>query len=56
MNGIYCHQSLIQDKPFRQIDDLLSEYDIYTDAYAAFLKSGQILPCLEDAMQEWGGA
>ena len=46
----YCRQSLMQHKPFRQMDDLLSGYDTYIDAYAAFLQSGQIPPSLEDDM------
>ena len=46
----YCCQSLMQHKPFRQMDDLLSGYDTYIDVYAAFLQSGQIPPSLEDDM------
>ena len=46
----YCLQSLMQHKYFRHIDDLLSGYDTYIDAYAAFLQSGQIPPSLEDDM------
>ena len=46
----YCRQSLMQHKCFRQMDDLLSGYDSYIGAYAAFLRSGHILPCLEDDM------
>ena len=46
----YCCQSLMQHKPFRQMDDLLSGHSTYTDAYAAFLHSGQIPSCLEDDM------
>ena len=46
----YCRQSLMQHKPFRQMGDLLSGYDTYIDAYAAFLQSGQIPPSLEDDM------
>ena len=46
----YCRQSLMQHKPFRQMDDLLSGYNNYIDAYAAFLQSGQIPSCLEDDM------
>ena len=44
----YCRHSLMQHQPFRQMDDLLSGYDNYIDAYAAFLQSGHIPPCLED--------
>ena len=46
----YCRHSLMQHQPFRQMDDLLSGYDNYIDAYAAFLQSGHIPPCLEDDM------
>ena len=46
----YCRQSLMQHKPFRQMDDLLSGYDNYIDAYTSFLQSGDIPPCLEDDM------
>ena len=46
----YCRQSLMQHKCFHQMDDLLSGYDNYIDAYAAFLQSGHIPPCLEDDM------
>ena len=46
----YCRHSLMQHKPFRQMDDLLSGYDSYSNDYAAFLQSGQIPPCLEDDM------
>jgi hypothetical protein len=31
----YCRQSLMQHKPFRQMDDLLSQHGNYIDAYAA---------------------
>ena len=44
----YCRQSLMQHKSFRLLDNLLSGYDNYIDAYAAFLQSGQIPSCLED--------
>ena len=46
----YCRQSLMQHKPFRQMNDLLTGYDTYIDAYAAFLQSGQLPSCLEDDM------
>ena len=46
----YCRQSLMQHQPFLQMDDLPSGYDNYIDAYAAFLQSGHIPPCLEDDM------
>ena len=44
----YCRQSLMQHKSFRLLHNLLSGYDNYIDAYAAFLQSGQIPSCLED--------
>ena len=40
----------MQHKCFRQLNDLLSGYNSYIDAYAAFLQSGQIPPSLEDDM------
>ena len=46
----YCCQSLMQHKCFRHMDNLLSGYNNYIDAYAAFLQSGYIPPCLEDDM------
>ena len=46
----YCRQSLMQYKPFRQMDNLLSRCPTYIDAYAAFLQSGQIPLSLEDDM------
>ena len=36
--------------PFRQMVDLLSGFDNYIRAYAAFLQSSHIPPCLEDDM------
>ena len=44
----YCRQSLMQHKCFRQMDDLLDGSESYVEAYAAFLQSGHIPPCLED--------
>lgn len=38
----------MQHKCFYQMDDLLFGYDNHIDAYAAFLQSGPIPPCLED--------
>ena len=43
----YCRQSLMQHKSFRQFDDLVDS-ESYVDAYAAFLQSGLVPPCLED--------
>ena len=40
----------MQHKSFRQIEDLLSGYNNYVDAYAAFLQSGLIPSSLEDDM------
>ena len=40
----------MQHKPFGQVDDLLSGCGDFIDAYAAFLRSDQIPPCLEDDM------
>ena len=44
----YCRQSLMQHKSFRLLDDLLADSASYIDAYAAFLLSGLVPPCLED--------
>ena len=44
----YCRQSLMQHKCFRRMDDLLAGSESYIEAYAAFLQSGHIPPCLED--------
>ena len=46
----YCRQSLMQHKPFCHMDDLLSGHTNYINAYAVFLQSGHIPPCLEDDM------
>ena len=46
----YGRQSLMQHKCFHQMNNLLSGYDNYIDAYTAFLQSGHIPPCLEDDM------
>ena len=47
----YCCQSLMQHKPFRHMDDLLSGCNTYINAYAAFLQSCHIPSCLEDDMK-----
>ena len=44
----YCRHSLMQHKCFRLMDDLLDGSETFVDAYAAFLQSGHIPPCLED--------
>ena len=44
----YCRQSLMQHKSFRQCSDLLAHCESHVDAYAAFLQSGIVPPCLED--------
>ena len=44
----YCHQSLMQHRCFRQMDNLLAGSESYIDACAAFLQSGIIPPRLED--------
>ena len=35
-------------KPFRHLQDLLSGFPTYAEAYASFLQSGVVPPCLED--------
>ena len=44
----YCRQSLMQHKCFCHMDDLLAGSESYVQAYAAFLQSGRLPPCLED--------
>ena len=44
----YCRQSLMQHKPFRQLSDLLGEFETHVAAYAAFLQSGNVPPSLHD--------
>ena len=44
----YCRQSLMQHKSFRQCSDLLADCESHVDAYAAFLQSGIVPPCLQD--------
>ena len=44
----YCRQSLMQHKSFRQLNDLLDDSDSYVEAYASFLQSGLVPPCLEE--------
>ena len=46
----YCRQSLMQHKCLRHSNHIFSGYDSYIDAYASFLWSGHIPPCLEDDM------
>uniref|UniRef100_A0A1X7U1Y3 Uncharacterized protein n=1 Tax=Amphimedon queenslandica TaxID=400682 RepID=A0A1X7U1Y3_AMPQE len=49
----YCRQSLMKCKPFRDINELKSTYDTFTEAYAEFLQSGNIPRSLEqDISQE----
>ena len=43
-----CCHSLMQHKCFRLMDDLLAGSEAFVDAYATFLQSGHIPPCLED--------
>ena len=38
----------MQHKCFRLMDDLLAGSETFVDAYATFLQSGHIPPCLED--------
>ena len=44
----YCRQSLMQHKSFRQLNDLLDDSESYVEAYASFLQSGLVPPCLEE--------
>ena len=43
----YCRQSLRQHKAFRDINELETGYDSFTDAYADFFQSGNIPRSLE---------
>ena len=38
----YCRQSLMQHKPFRDINELKTGFNSFTEAYADFLQSGNI--------------
>ena len=38
----YCRQSLMQYKPFRDINELKTGFNSFTEAYADFLQSGNI--------------
>ena len=44
----YCQQSLMKYKSFRQVSDLLTGRETYTQAYAQFLQEEGLPPCLED--------
>ena len=48
----YCRQSLMRHKYFRQLNNLLDGSDSYVDAYAAFLQSSLVPPCLEDDLHK----
>ena len=43
----YCRQSLMQHKPFRDISELKTGFNSFTEAYADFLQSGNIPRSLE---------
>ena len=38
----------MQHKPFRQLNDLLGEFETHAATYAAFLQSGNVPPSLHD--------
>ena len=48
----YCQQKLMLHKSFRSMADLLSEYDTYANAYAAFLITDNIPPSLDDDLHQ----
>ena len=48
----YCRQKLMLHICFRQISDLLGEYDTYAEAYADFLSSSIVPPSLQDDIHE----
>ena len=43
----YCRQCLMKCKPFREINELKSGFDTFTEAYAEFLQSGNVPRSLE---------
>ena len=47
----YCRQKLMWYQPFRRLDDLLKGCDNHSDAYAAFLRSDNVLTSLADDIQ-----
>ena len=48
----YCRQKLMLHISFRQISDLLGEYDAYAEAYTNFLHSSVVPPSLQDNIHE----
>ena len=44
----YCRQKLMLYKPFRCETELLSGHDTFAEAYAEYLQTEDIPPCLED--------
>lgn len=47
-NYEHCRQSLMLHKTFHQIHELLTGHDTYTEAYAEFLRTENILASLQD--------
>ena len=47
----YCMQKMMLHIPFRCVDSLKNEHTTFEAAYAEFLSSGRIPPCLEDDVQ-----
>ena len=44
----YCRQKLMLHKPFRELSELTAGHTSHTDAYADYLQSGNVPPCLQD--------
>ena len=44
----YCQQKLMLHKPFRDESELKDNYSSFTEAYAHYLHSGNVPPCLQD--------
>ena len=44
----YCRQKLMLHRPYRVEQQLLDGHDTFTEAYACYLQTGSIPPCLED--------
>jgi ATP-dependent DNA helicase PIF1 len=44
----YCRQKLMLHKPFRELSELTAGHASHTDAYADYLQSGNVPPCLQD--------
>ena len=48
----YRRQKLMLHRPFKAYHELLTGFETYTSAYANYLQSGNIPPCLEDDVHQ----